>query len=105
MGIIETVAALGLAVGYLLVAWRDGSLFEEWRAWLEDDGLVYLLPGYELPLMRWLTSLLLCPMCLSPWACGIIGLWLADSVYIWLLQTFGAAAVAYGVWKHLTFNR
>ncbi|WP_044302716.1 hypothetical protein [Rhodopirellula sallentina] len=110
------VAMIGVAAGYLVVAWCDGSLFAGVRGWLSHD----MISEY---LVRWcgdrfrcvgdkLTTLLLCPMCLSPYVCLAIwilarlrvGTPLFEDPFTLALGTFASAAVSYGTYRLLSYD-
>lgn len=108
MGMIVEIVAVGLAVGYLLVAWRDGSIFEPVIGWLEDGMLVARLDE-KLGKTGWhaasyVTDLLLCPLCLSPWMCLSIHLVRNGLAFESVLLAFASAAVGFGFYKKFSLS-
>lgn len=104
---IDLAITVGLASGYLVTAWREGSLFTGVIAWIEDDMLSHML-GHWFSRTGTiaggkLRELLLCPLCLSPYVCLAIYLVLVllqfdISLSGVLLGTFASAAVSVGTY-------
>ncbi len=111
--------ALTLAASAIVDVWRNGSLFADWRAFLEDFGdrtetSAVLESGEKLPfLMRladswlpnWVAAMLSCAFCFSyhaPWVVALVCLFPATLVpYDWLafllkLPVYALAATRLG---------
>jgi hypothetical protein len=111
MDLICITVTIGLSAGFLIAAWRDGSLFATTIGWLEDDMLVKLLSkrGH---LGEWfgqkLTELLLCPFCLCPWVSfvlwviALLGSHEAVSLTNCVLGLFASSALAWVYYQKLS---
>lgn len=111
---IENILAVGLAAGYCILAWRDGSIFLNIIAWLEDQMLgEHLRRKFGATGKGFgdkLTELLLCPLCLAPWVCLLI--WHSMSLLLavrvsridLLVSAFASAAIAWATYKTLTLK-
>lgn len=113
---LENILAVGLAAGYCIIAWRDGSLFLYVIAWLEDGMLAEHMRrgagGVGQAIGMKLQQLLLCPLCLSPWVCMFIWCVLQsldltsfESKWLVIPSAFASAAIAWGVYHYLTIKR
>ena len=108
---LTLIVAVGLAAGYLVIAWRDGSIFEMPRIWLEQGMLIERCRGLALgKFAMWaaekLTDLLLCPLCLSPYTCFVLWciLWRSGLELNWvicLVSTFGSALISWAAYHYL----
>ena len=58
---LSELLILSLAVWHAVEVWHHGSLFHDWRAWLENR-----------PCGDFVTDLMLCPFCLSLWVAGFL---------------------------------
>lgn len=112
---LENILAVGLAAGYCIIAWRDGSLFLEVIAWLEDGMLAeyFRRAGGRVgkAIGTKLQQLLLCPLCLSPWTSLVIWLlltWLNESLTIsWIvvINALASGAIAWTTYRFLSLKR
>ena len=98
---LTTSIIVGMAAAFLIRAWLHGSIFASAKSWIEDEQLVKLLPEKLSPLSISLTTLLLCPLCLSPWVSLVmlLTLFLQNDVNqafssLLVVKTFAAATVA-----------
>jgi len=111
---IEYIIVVGLAAGYLIIAWRDGSLFVYVIAWLEDGMLSEHMRRIFGPIGKAigakLTQLLLCPLCLSPWTS--LAIWstllfsqaVTQPGFVSLASVFASAAIAWGTYKRFNIH-
>lgn len=112
---LENILAVGLAAGYCIIAWRDGSLFLEVIAWLEDGMLEEYFRRVSGRVGKWigakLQQLLLCPLCLSPWTSLVIWLlltWIDESLTIsWItpIAALASGSIAWATYHFLKLKR
>lgn len=101
----QTTLIVGLAAGYLITAWKTGSIFTHVIAWLEDDMLPSYLSRYSQklePLGLKLTELLLCPLCLSPYVCAflhaLIAYYYPSCLIGFAIKLFASSSISYAIY-------